>query len=42
LTERFKVNEAAGFELLRSLSEQSNAKLIDVAEKPINADYPNG
>lgn len=28
------------FELLRSLSQQSNAKLIDVAEKLINADYP--
>jgi hypothetical protein len=28
------------FELLRSLSQQSNARLVDVAEKLINADYP--
>jgi AmiR/NasT family two-component response regulator len=41
LMERFKVNEIAAFELLRSLSQQSNSKLIDVAEKLIKVDYPN-
>jgi AmiR/NasT family two-component response regulator len=39
--ERFKINEIAAFELLRSLSQQSNSKLIDVAEKLIKVDYPN-
>lgn len=40
LMELFKINSIAGFELLRRLSQQSNSKLVDVAEKLINVDYP--
>lgn len=40
LMERFSIDAAAAFELLRKLSQQSNTKLVDVAERLIALDHP--
>lgn len=40
LMERFSIDAAAAFELLRKLSQQSNTKLADVAERLIALDHP--
>lgn len=40
LMERFRVDAVAAFDLLRKLSQQSNVKLLDIAEKIIAARPP--
>lgn len=39
LMERFNINAVAAFELLRNLSQQSNMKLADIAERLIAVDH---
>ena len=41
LMERYDVDAAAAFDLLCKLSQQSNIKLVDVAEKLIDLDHPS-
>lgn len=38
LMERFDLNAVAAFDLLRKMSQESNTKLVDVAEKLVNHD----
>ncbi len=40
LMERFDIDAIAAFELLRRLSQESNVKLVDVAEKLVKVDHP--
>jgi hypothetical protein len=40
LMERFGIDAAAAFDLLRRLSQESNAKLVDIATKLVSADPP--
>ena len=40
LMERFDINALAAFELLQKLSQQSNTKLADLAERLIVIDHP--
>jgi hypothetical protein len=41
LMERFQIDAIAAFELLRRLSQQSNTKLVQIAEKLVQVDYPS-
>lgn len=41
LMERFDINAMAAFDLLRKLSQESNTKLVDVAERLVDLDHPN-
>lgn len=38
--ERFNIDAVEAFELLTRLSQQSNTKLIDLAEKLIESEHP--
>jgi len=40
LMERFDINAVAAFELLQNLSQQSNTRLVELAERLIAIDYP--
>ena len=40
LMERFAIDAVTAFELLRRLSQESNVKLVDVAERLVQADRP--
>jgi hypothetical protein len=40
LMERFKMDAASAFELLRSMSQQTNTKLVEIAEKITKLDHP--
>jgi hypothetical protein len=41
LMERFKIDALAAFELLRRLSQQSNVRLVEIAERLVQLDYPS-
>ncbi|KWX65939.1 response regulator receiver protein [Mycobacterium sp. NAZ190054] len=42
LMERFGINAITAFELLRKISQESNTKLVDVAERLVNLEHPAG
>jgi hypothetical protein len=41
LMERFKMDATAAFELLRSMSQQTNTKLVEIADKVTKLDHPS-
>ncbi|UXA15474.1 GAF and ANTAR domain-containing protein [Mycobacterium sp. SMC-8] len=41
LMERFDINAMAAFDLLRKISQESNIRLAEVAERLVNLDHPN-
>nr|WP_235734032.1 GAF and ANTAR domain-containing protein [Mycolicibacterium austroafricanum] len=41
LMERFDINAMAAFDLLREISQESNTKLVDVAERLVNLEHPS-
>jgi AmiR/NasT family two-component response regulator len=40
IMERYRVDAGQAFELLKHLSQQSNRKLVDVAQGLIDAEFP--
>jgi AmiR/NasT family two-component response regulator len=42
LMERFDLNAVTAFDLLRKLSQESNTKLVDVADRLVNRDRRRG